>query len=202
MRVLGVVAAAGRSGRMGSPKALLSSRHFDPGGLDEPWVRRIARIFREGGVSDVLVSIPDSADVGADVADAVTAAVVDIALVTANPQPEFGLSGSLIAALDLVMADAVVLCPVDAPGVRAPMVRKLIDTLATGVDAAVVVHAGRRGHPVAFSARCFPALREAGARGGPRAVLAALGADVAEVAVDDDAVLWDFNSPADLVAPE
>lgn len=182
---------------MGAPKALLSSRHFDPAGLDEPWVRRIARTCRDGGVSDVVVSIPD----GAEIALAVTAAVVDIARVVHNPQPELGLSGSLVAALDLVMADAVVLCPVDAPGVRAPMVRQLIDTLATGVDAAVVVHAGRRGHPVAFSARCFPALREAGACGGPRAVLAALGARVAEVAVDDAAVLWDFNSPADLAAP-
>jgi len=177
---------------MGSPKALLSTRRFDPDGVDEPWARRVARRLLEGGASDVVVSVPDDEDVAADVA----AAVADLARVTPNPWPELGLSGSLFAALDLVDADAVVLCPVDAPGLQASHVRGLLDALTAGADAAVVVHAGRRGHPVAFSSRCVPALRAAGASGGPRVVLASV--DVVEFAVDDAAVLWDLNSPADL----
>lgn len=177
---------------MGSPKALLSTRAFDPRGVDEPWVRRVARMMRDGGVTDVVVTTPDVVDVAA----AVTTAVADLAITAANPQPALGLSGSVGAALDLVDADVLVLCPVDAPGLDATMCRRLIDAVAGGASAAVVVHGGRRGHPVAFSSRCSPALRAAGAHGGPRAVLSTV--DVVEVAVDGESVLWDLNRPADL----
>lgn len=202
MRVLGVVAAAGQSGRMGSPKALLSSRVFDADGPDEAWVRRVARMLRDGGATHVVVTVPDDAVVAA----AVGAAVVDLAVTVQNPQPWLGLSGSLVAALDVTdgPVDALVLCPVDAPGLQAAMVRALVDAVAAGADAAVVVHAGRRGHPVAFSSRCFTALRSAGERGGPRAVLADLddvvvgGSGVVEFDIDDDRVLWDLNSPDDV----
>jgi molybdenum cofactor cytidylyltransferase len=195
MRVLGVVAAAGRSGRMGAPKALLSTRRFDPEGVDEPWARRVARMLRDGGATDIVVTVPDDEAVAA----AVDAAVADVAVTAKNPQPHLGLSGSLFAALDVVEGpvDALLVCPVDAPGLQAAMVRALADAVAAGADAAVVVHAGRRGHPVAFASRCFTALRSAGERGGPRAVLADLDVTggVVEIAVDDDAVLWDLNSP-------
>ncbi len=177
---------------MGSPKALLSTRVFDTDGVDEPWVRRVARMMRDGGVTDVVVTVPDDIAVARAIADA----VVDIARTTTNPQPQLGLSGSLFAALDVVAADAVLLCPVDAPGLEAGMCQRLIAAIGAGAAAAVVVHGGRRGHPVAFSSGCIPALRAAGADGGPRAVLATVV--VAEVAVDDDRALWDLNSPADL----
>jgi CTP:molybdopterin cytidylyltransferase MocA len=181
---------------MGTPKALISTRVFDAVGPDEPWARRVARMLREGGAADIVVTVPDDAAVAA----AIAAAVADVAITTTNPHPSLGLSGSVIAALDLVDADALVLCPVDAPGLRAPIVRPLIDAVGAGADAAVVVSAGRRGHPVAFSARCFSALRAAGDSGGPRAVLADLGDAVVEIDVDDDAVLWDLDCPADLGA--
>jgi CTP:molybdopterin cytidylyltransferase MocA len=130
VRVLGVVAAAGASGRMGSPKALLSTRVFDTDGVDEPWVRRVARMMRDGGVTDVVVTVPDDIAVARAIADA----VVDIARTTTNPQPQLGLSGSLFAALDVVAADAVLLCPVDAPGLEAGMCQRLIAAIGAGAD--------------------------------------------------------------------
>jgi molybdenum cofactor cytidylyltransferase len=193
LRAVGLVAAAGRSGRMGRPKALLSTSLIDPSGPDEPWVARLVRALREGGVDDVVVTVPDDVDLAASIREAVRGQ----ARTTNNAQPELGLTGSVFAALALgADADVLVICPVDAPGAQASMVRRLLEAIAAGAAAAVVVHGGRRGHPAAFSAATFAALRAAGERGGPRAVLAAVGA--VEVDVDDAAVLWDLNTPADV----
>ncbi len=193
LRAVGLVAAAGRSGRMGRPKALLSTSLVDPIGPDEPWVARLVRALREGGVDDVVVTVPDDVEVAASIRQAVG----PHARTARNARPELGLSGSVIAALECSGdADVLVICPVDAPGAQASMVRRLLGAIAAGAAAAVVVHGGRRGHPAAFSASTWAALRAAGEQGGPRAVLGAVGA--VEVDVDDAAVLWDLNTVADI----
>lgn len=196
VKVLGLVAAAGTSGRMGTPKALLSTRVLDDADDNEPWVRRIARALREGGVDEVVVTVPDG-----PVGDAVTAVVVDIARVTANPRPQEGLTGSIVAALDLVCEadlEGLVLCPVDAPGVDAAVVAAMLQALRRHGVPVVVTCGGRRGHPVAFPRASFAALRAAGHGGGPRAVLAS--GPVHEVAVDDERVLWDLDTPDAIAA--
>jgi CTP:molybdopterin cytidylyltransferase MocA len=193
LRAVGLVAAAGRSGRMGRPKALLSTSLVDPLGPLEPWVNRLVRQLREGGVDEVVVTVPDDIEVAQAIGEAVGAR----AHTTRNERPELGLTGSVIAALERVSdADVLVICPVDAPGAPAAIVRQLVSAVAEGAAAAVVVHRGRRGHPAAFAASTFPLLRAAGERGGPRAVLEAASAVVVES--DDPAVLWDLNTQADL----
>lgn len=211
MRVAGVVAAAGRSSRMGRCKALL---------LDEvgvPFVVRCARALREGGCAPIVVAVPDDEEDRARVVAAIRtiAGLVEgtDVVVARNGTPEAGLSGSILAAWDLVAvrADALVVAPVDAPFFDGALVARLIaayQALPTGAALEVAPHAAvpvvvdgggarRRGHPVLLDRAALSRLPTFARAGGPRALLDALGATLRELVVDDLRVVEDVDAPED-----
>ena len=196
MRVMGLVAAAGASRRMGSPKALLPWDFDDDGGhVGDRFVTHLVAAMLGGGVDTVTVTVPDDDDTASAIADLVG----DHAVCVRNPLPAQGLTGSIIAALDAGGhdVDVLVLCPVDVPFATPALVRALIATVINGAEAAVVAVDGVRGHPVAFGRGVFEALRRAGDAGGPRQVLAML-TRVVEVAAADRRLVVDVNTMADL----
>jgi len=84
--------------------------------------------------------------------------------------------------------------PSIAPGVPA----LLADTFHHGALATAPTFAGRRGHPVLFSASLFPAIRTLSGDRGAASILAGLGDDLALVVAPDDGVLFDVDRPEDL----
>ncbi|MFZ9888338.1 MAG: nucleotidyltransferase family protein [Myxococcota bacterium] len=192
MKIAALVAAAGASRRMGSPKALLE--------LDgEPIVAGLLRALIDAACFPIVVTVPaPPADV------AVRQAVAGFACqAVANAHPALGLSGSVLTALELMtsLPDALLLCPVDMPFVTAELVHALRDGLLArpGALAAVPVVRGQRGHPCLFGAPALhPLARCHLLPEGPRSLLEA-GADVVEVAWDDGRVLSNWNEPKDLV---
>jgi molybdenum cofactor cytidylyltransferase len=81
----------------------------------------------------------------------------------------------------------------DMPRVPNGIAARLAETLTGTVWAAAPVCQGRRGHPVLFSAKLFPALAtQTGDRGAAK-LLAALGDDLALVETNDDGVLFDVD---------
>jgi len=84
----------------------------------------------------------------------------------------------------------------DMPFIRSSSIERLIERV-DGVS--VPVHAGRWGHPVAFSQALGPALRGLTGDRGARSLFAQ--ADVREVPVDDPGVLWDVDVPQMLTFP-
>ena len=108
-----VILAAGRSSRMGRPKALLPC---GPG--QESFVERIVSRLRLGGVADVLV-------VGRPEDAALRDALDRIALpprFVENPDPDRGQLSSLLAGLNVADRPGVrgvLALPVDMPDVRA-----------------------------------------------------------------------------------
>ena len=101
--VSGIVLAAGRSRRMGRPKAMLP---IGPGG--ETFVGRIIRILREGGVDDVVVVV-------AGEESPVARALLREELahrIAVNPSPDLGQLSSVKAGLHAV----------DRPGVGGMLV--------------------------------------------------------------------------------
>jgi nicotine blue oxidoreductase len=161
MRIAGVVLAAGAGRRVGGPKALLpiDGRTF---------VERAVALLRRPGVAEVLVVVGHEAE-------RVARLVHPPDQVVRNPDPDAGMLGSILRALDAAEsrgAGAVLLHPVDHPLVGVETIDRVVDALEAGALVAVPSHEGRRGHPAGFSRETWPALRAAPLDAGARAVLA------------------------------
>lgn len=191
-RVAGVVLAAGTSSRYGDRNKLLESADSD-----EPLVRIATRTLLDAGVDPVVVVVGHEAD-------RVAAAVADLPVETVeNEAFRAGQSTSVRVGVDAVAAhepavDAVIVALGDMPFVAPDTVRALVAAYAAGVgDALAPAYEGRRGNPVLFDRRFFPALTDVDGDVGGRAIL--LGSDdAALVAVDDPGVRRDVDEPGDV----
>jgi molybdenum cofactor cytidylyltransferase len=190
MFLAGVVLAAGRSERMGRPKALLDFR-------GRPFVIRILEALEALRLKPRLVVL------GLDAPRIRPVLAAHECMIVENPDAESGPIGSLraaLAALKPVRPAAILAWPVDLPQVRLSTVERLLEA-HRHADAPAVVpcFAGRRGHPVIWDAALFEELEasEAATRHGARAVLHAHQGELLTVAVDDPAVIDDLNTPKD-----
>jgi molybdenum cofactor cytidylyltransferase len=192
----GAVLAAGRSSRMGRPKAFLP---YGPVGA-QTFLDRVIASMRDGGVDDILVvGRPDDEALIAAVSGSDTPARF-----VPNPHHELGQLTSIVAAVNAV----------DRPGVRGLLVIPVDMPLVRGATFAAILHAssqhprsivravcgGRHGHPVIFDRAYFDALRHAAPHTGAKAVLRDPRALVVDVEVDDDGVLRDVDDLDDYIA--
>ncbi|MEU4745072.1 NTP transferase domain-containing protein, partial [Actinosynnema sp. NPDC023658] len=115
MRVAGLLLAAGAGRRFGGPKALVSH-----GG--ELWVDRAAGVLKDAGCAPVVVVL------GAAASSVRARAALDGCVVVDNPDWATGMGSSLRAGLEALTGagvDAVVVLPVDTPGVTAAAVERV-----------------------------------------------------------------------------
>jgi CTP:molybdopterin cytidylyltransferase MocA len=175
--IAGIVLAAGRSRRMGRPKAFLRL-----GGLT--FLERAVAALRDGGCDAVVVVAGARGDAAADeIADA--AGRLD-ASVTRNPEAESPQVASLRAGLRALggEVEAAIVTPVDVPRADAVVVRALIDAFAaTRCPVAQPFDGTRHGHPVLFARPVWPELMADPLPAGARTVIHAHAAERAEVRV-------------------
>lgn len=190
MSLAGVVLAAGRSARMGSPKALLDF-------LGLPFVVRILQALEALEVKTrVVVLGPDAARIQPVLAGS-------DCMIVENPVPDTGPIESLRIALRAVQPlqpSAALVWPVDLPHVRVSTVERVLETHRRTSKAIVVPTFGEhRGHPVIWGSPLFEELltSEQAMKEGARAVLRAHQDEVATVPVDDPAVIDAVNTPED-----
>ncbi len=190
MSLAGVVLAAGRSARMGSPKALLDF-------LDLPFAVRILEALEALEVKTrVVVLGPDAPRIQPVLAG-------HDCMIVENLEPEAGPIASLrvaLRALQPLQPSAALVWPVDLPHVRVTTVERLLEThRRTDAPAVVPTFGERRGHPVIWGSALFGELLEspAATREGARAVLHRHEKDVVSVPVDDPAVIDELNTPED-----
>ena len=185
--VAGLVLAAGRGTRFGAEPKLLAA-------LDgQPIVRRTAAAARAAGLDPVIAVTGHAADrVGAALAG------LGIRLVR-NPSYADGLSTSLAAGIRALPAEApaVIVLRGDMPGVAPGTIRARVAAFDGPCAALVPTFAGRRGNPVLLGRRLFPDLCDLTGDSGAGALLRGR-ADVAELAVDDPAILADIDTRAAL----
>jgi molybdenum cofactor cytidylyltransferase len=183
-----LVLAAGAGARFGGGKLLT------------PW--RGGRLI-DGAVAAALAAPVETVTVvtGADPAVADYLAANRRLHVIAAPDHAEGLAASLRAGIRSLPGNtrgALVFLG-DMPLVPVPVLEPLAHALAHA-PAAAPVFEGRRGHPVALSAALFPDLLALSGDRGARGLLAALGAQVAEVPAPDAGVLVDVDERKDLEA--
>lgn len=183
-RVAGLILAAGRASRMGADK-------------------RLARI---GGRSMLELAIGAAQGAGLDPVLVISGPepLPDLpsgVRVVINAEPGRGMASSLVAGLEALPegASGVVVLLADMPRVGAEHVALLVDE--AGPDRICVpVHQGRRGNPVLLGRDFFAEIRSLSGDKGAKGVLAAHPQAVREVAMPDDAILIDVDTPEDLRA--
>ena len=190
MSLAGVVLAAGRSARMGSPKALLDFRGV-------PFAVRILEVLEALEVKTRVVVL------GPDAPRIQPALAGHDCVIVENPDPEAGPIASLrgaLRALQPLQPSAVLVWPVDLPHVRVTTVERVLETHRRTTAASVIPTFGkRRGHPVIWGSALFDELLEspAATRAGARAVLHNHEQEVVSVPVDDPAIIDQVNTPED-----
>lgn len=191
MTIPGIVLAAGKSSRMGRPKALLPI-----GSSSDTFFDRITRTLLDAGIEDVIVVV------GAD-AEAIRAGarprsgvrIVD------NPDYEQGQLTSLVAGLrsiDVARASAALVTLIDVPLVSAATVRTLIAAQREhGAPVVRPVSNGRHGHPVIFGRQLFGELQRADPAQGAKPIVRAHAGDMIEVPIDDEGAFTDIDTRED-----
>jgi len=121
-----------------------------------------------------------------------------------NPAYAEGMSTSLRQGLAALPADAdgAVILLGDMPRIRGDHLRKLFAAFAPRDGAAICVpsYDGRWGNPVVFGRQFFAEIQTLSGDAGARAIVQEHAEAVVEVAMQDDAVLLDIDTPEALQA--
>ena len=176
-----IILSAGKSERMGSPKALLQYR-------GQSFLGRILSAIASARMVPAIV-------VAGHHYDAISQAFPNIQIAF-NPNYEQGMSTSVqagIRALPAGLAGAAVFL-VDHPMVDRQTIEALVVRLEPGCIV-VPVHEGRRGHPVIFAAELFDEILDLPPDQGLNTIVRRQPERVIEVFVENAGVLRDIDTP-------
>ncbi|ANK81061.1 MAG: 4-diphosphocytidyl-2C-methyl-D-erythritol kinase [Rhizobiales bacterium NRL2] len=187
-KVAAILLAAGQSRRMGAVNKLLATV------AGKPLVRHAWDAIAASKASPVIVVTGHEGErVREALGDAPEAIFVE------NPDYAEGLSTSLNAGLLAAPEDceAVVVCLGDMPRVREGLIDRLISAYnpVEGRAICVPTRDGKRGNPVLFDRQFFAEVRDIAGDVGAKHLIGRHEDMVAEVAVDDDAIFLDVDTP-------
>jgi molybdenum cofactor cytidylyltransferase len=184
-----IVLAAGKSTRMGRPKALLPLAHGDT------FLTRIIRTLQDSEVGDVVVVLGHEAE-------AIAASLAERGLsprIVINRDYETGQFSSLLAglrAIDRPGVNAMLLTLVDVPLVSTSTVRAVVERYrATHAAVVRAVDGERHGHPVLIDRALFDAVRRADPTIGVKSIVRAHVSAAGDVEVDDEGAFLDIDTP-------
>jgi molybdenum cofactor cytidylyltransferase len=191
-RIGAVLLAAGQSRRMGGPNKLLAE-------VDgTPMAARVAQRLLASRARPIVAVLGHRAD------------EVDAALgrlpVERVRNPDFaqGLSASLKRGLAALPGDldGALVCLGDMPLVAGRHIDRLIAAFNPLEGRAIIVptRRGKRGNPVLWASRLFPEMAQLQGDVGARHLIGEHADLVAEVEMEDDAVLVDIDTPEALAA--
>ena len=184
-RVAAVVLAAGQSSRMGANKLLADLN-------GQSMIRRTVAAMRQAADLTVVVTGRDAEGI---------AAALDGLPVTLVHNPDFsrGMSTSLRAGIEALPpdTDVALIALGDMPLVGPEVVRRLIAAYSPAEHRSICVpvYRGERGNPVLWGRQHFDALKGMAGDKGARALFEPLADEIVEVAMADEAVLLDADTP-------
>jgi molybdenum cofactor cytidylyltransferase len=184
--VVGILLAAGSARRFGAAKLLQPL----PG--DVPIAVAAAQAMMPVLPYTLAVVRPDDAAL----IELLTALGLQI---VENPLANDGMGTSLAAGVNAAAnADGWLIALADMPWVRPATIAALVDRIKNGASMVAPVYAGRRGHPVGFSAHWRQALCELSADKGARDLLSDYADELELFTTEDAGVLKDIDHPQDL----
>jgi len=183
-----IVLAAGRSSRMGRPKATLP---LDAG---DTFLTRIVRTFLDAGVDDVIVVV------GHD-ADAIVRSFSESGLparFVVNHDYDRGQLSSLVAGLgvaDRPGVAAALVTLVDVPLVSATTVRAVIECYQrTRAPVVRPTSGARHGHPLLIARSLFDAMRAADPSAGAKPLVRAHASPSGDLEIADEGSFTDVDT--------
>ncbi|HEY66215.1 MAG TPA: nucleotidyltransferase family protein [Caldilineae bacterium] len=183
-----IVLAAGMSRRMGRPKLLL------PLG-DELVIQRVVRTVMSSAVDETIVVVGHRR---AEMEEALTHFHVRVVY---NPDYAQGeMLSSIQAGLRAasLQAAAALIVLGDQPGIPSTVIDRIVATLREHSDRICLpTYGGRRGHPIGLPRRFWPEVLALGWDASLRDVIRNHQANIVEVAVPDEAILMDMDTPED-----
>jgi molybdenum cofactor cytidylyltransferase len=197
-RIGALLLAAGQSRRMGGPNKLLAEIPGSSPGTGVPMVARVAQRLLASRARPIVAVLGNRAD---EVDTALGRLPVER---VRNPDFADGLSTSLrrgLAALPDEL-DGAVVCLGDMPLISGRHLDRLIAAFNPLEGRAIVVPTrhGKRGNPVLWARRFFPEMARISGDVGARHLIGEHAELVAEVEMDDDAILVDIDTPEALEA--
>lgn len=189
-RVAAIVLAAGHSSRMGANKLLMDI-------AGSPVLSHTLRASASAPISDSVV-------VTGHESDRVSALVPPDRRTVHNPLYQTGMASSLKLGLSALPpnCDAALVVLGDMPAVRPSDIAAIAAAFNPdeGRELIVPTYRGKRGHPVLFGRRFWPAMMDATGDQGARQVLVDNADAVCEVAIDHPGVVMDADTPEALAA--
>lgn len=184
-KIVGIILAAGESGRMGSPKALLNIG-------ERTFIQRIVENLKEAGIDNIIVVLGHQAELILSKKEQ-----FDIKFVINEDYKKGQLSSIQTGIKSLPEnVDGIVVWPVDRPLVSSGLVKKLIKKfIETKAPVVVPIYQAQRGHPIIFSADVFPEILRAPQDVGARAVVWAHHNEIAEVQTNEEGILINIDTP-------
>jgi molybdenum cofactor cytidylyltransferase len=193
-RVGAVIAAAGRSSRMGKINKLLAPLS------GKPMLLHAVDAVMESGLRDIFVVTGYESETIRELLATYPVEFVH------NEAFAGGMSTSLRAGIDALdeSFDAAVICLGDMPRVRAEHIRLLVDHFDASAAApiCVPVHRNALGNPVLWPRRFFSAIRDLRGDDGARILLERHPDEVTRVEIADDGVMIDVDSEEALIVLE
>jgi molybdenum cofactor cytidylyltransferase len=181
VNVAGLILAAGRSSRMGSPKALLKLR-------GETFLDNLIAIFREYCDPVVVVLGHDAEVVRAGIRRAEWARIV------VNADYSLGQLSSLQCGLRALPSavDGGIFTPVDYPNIASETVRRLAVSAGSS-PICVPRYRGKRGHPVCFRSELIPEFLALASDSQAREIIHRYAERTCYVDVEDPGILDDID---------
>ena len=202
-RVVGILLAAGRGERFGGDKLLTKARTTaDPGrprltDLDGECIGVAACRHLLAALPSVIAVVRPGDAALAAALGAAGAQIVRCAI------SDDGVGASLVCGVTAARdAAGWLVALADMPWVLPSTIRRVAAAIADGAPVAAPFHAGRRGHPVGFSAACYEKLAALSGDEGAKAVVAAYADELAHIDVDDPGTLLDVDTREDLAAAD